>query len=656
MGNAQRLWALGDLFVRLGKIASACVRAVVAVGLWVGAAAADTPVRHELTAGDVESFFDGLVPLQIESNDIAGVTIAIVKDGKLLFAKGYGFADLEARTPVSPEKTLFRTGSVTKLFTWTAVMQLVEQGKLDLDADVSTYLDFKIEPAFGKVVTLRNLMTHRAGFQETLKHLGAQNSGKVDLGRYVRENKPDQIFAPGSTPSYSNYGAALAGYIVERVSGVAFDAYVDANIFTPLGMANSTLSQPLSKALAGQMSKGYNLGSAGAKDFEVINGYPAGSQSSSAIDMTKFMLAHLNGGAVGELHILKPETVALMHDSITKTDPRVNGMALGFYEERRNGMQIIGHGGDTVYFHSDLHLIPAEKLGFFVSYNSAGRGSPPPRGPLWGKFLDRYFPFEPPVTAVKTSGLSAMDVAGSYISSRRAETSALKFLTELSQPTATANADGTLTVDAFTGLNGQPIIWTAMGDGEFRAKSGQGKLVFLQAGDGAMTMLSGAAGVAIFQRVPDLRNALVTLIVFCVSMLVVTLNLLAWPVAAFVRRHYGVEQGWTLWERTLRLAVMLTSLAVLIFVVGFGVVLIGAASDSPWGLDSSLDPKLHQLQQVGIIGAAGVLVVLLNVIQAWSNPVRGFWGRVKESLVLAALAGLLWFAWSMNLFDQALRF
>lgn len=656
MGNAQRLWALGDLFVRLGKIASACVRAVVAVGLWIGAAAADAPVRHELIASDIESFFDGLVPLQIESNDIAGVTIAIVKDGKLLFAKGYGFADLETRTPVSPETTLFRTGSVTKLFTWTAVMQLVEQGKLDLDADVSTYLDFKIAPAFGKVVTLRNLMTHRAGFQETLKHLGAQNSGKVDLARYVRENRPDQIFAPGSTPSYSNYGAALAGYIVERVSGVAFDAYVDDKLFKPLGMTNSTLSQPLPKALAGQMSKGYILGSGGAKDFEVINGYPAGSQSSSAIDMTKFMLAHLDGGAVGEQRILKAETLALMHDSITKTDPRANGMALGFYEERRNGMQIIGHGGDTVYFHSDLHLIPTEKLGFFVSYNSAGRGSPPPRGPLWGKFLDRYFPFEPPVTAVKTSGLSAKDVAGNYISSRRAETSALKFLTELSQPSVTATADGTLTVDAFTGLNGQPIIWTAMGDGEFRAKFGQGKLVFLKAGDGAMTMLSGAAGVAIFQRVPDLRQALVTLGVFGMSLLIVALNLVAWPVAAVVRRHYGVEQGWTLWERTLRLGTMLTSLALLIFVVGFGVVIIGAASTSPWGLDSSLDAGLHQLQQIGMIGAAGVLVVLLNVIQAWRNPVRGFWGRVKESLVLAALLGLLWFAWSMNLFDEALRF
>src|SRR5262245_36499580 len=148
-------------------------------------ASATQPTKHELTPSDIEAFLDGLVPLQIESNDIAGAAIAVVKDGQVLFVKGYGVADMKTRAPVTPD-TMFRVGSVTKLFTWTSVMQLVQQGKLDLDADISTYLDFKIPPAFGKPVTLRNLMTHRGGFQEAIKGLGAQNTGKPDLANYIR--------------------------------------------------------------------------------------------------------------------------------------------------------------------------------------------------------------------------------------------------------------------------------------------------------------------------------------------------------------------------------------------------------------------------------------------------------------------------------------
>jgi CubicO group peptidase (beta-lactamase class C family) len=348
---------------------------------------------------------------------------------------------------------------------------------------VNTYLDFKIPHTHGKPVTLRNLLTHRGGFQETLKNLGAQNKGSVDLGKYVRENIPDQIFAPGSTPSYSNYGTALAGYIVERLTGVPFDQYVEDNIFKPLGMTQSTLRTPLPKAFEPHMSKGYVLASGGAKDFEVVNGYPAGSQSASGLAMTRFMLAYLAEGELEGKRILKPETVAQMLNTVTAYDPRQNGIALGFYENSRNGLRIVEHGGDTIYFHSNLQLIPAEKLGFFVSYNSTGNASTPPRSPLWAKFLDRYYPVGdtnalPSKDAVK--GFTAADVAGSYLSSRRADTSLIRLLTELGQPTVTAREDGSITVNAFTTLSGQPRVFHPVGDGVFIEMHGQGKLVFTQ--------------------------------------------------------------------------------------------------------------------------------------------------------------------------------
>src|SRR5574337_2207460 len=181
-----------------------------------------------LDAQDLGTFFDGLVPYMLERNDIAGGVVAVVKDGKLIFAQGYGYADVAKRTPVVADKTLFRIGSVSKLFVWTAVMQQVAAGKIDLDADVNQYLDFKIPAKYGKPVTMRDLMTHTAGFAEVIKDLGVPTTKDLyPLKRYLAEHIPPRIFPPGEVVAYSDYGATLAGYIVQRVSGQPFDQYVE---------------------------------------------------------------------------------------------------------------------------------------------------------------------------------------------------------------------------------------------------------------------------------------------------------------------------------------------------------------------------------------------------------------------------------------------
>lgn len=611
---------------------------------------------RELTAPDLEAFLDGLVPLQIEQADVAGAVVAVVKDGRVLLAKGYGFADAAARTPVSPEQTLFRTGSVTKLFTWTAVMQLVEQGKLDLDADVNTYLDFEIPQTHGVPVTLRHLMTHRGGFEETLKNLGAQRRGTVNLADYLRNNIPRQIYKPGTTPSYSNYGAALAGYIVERVSGVAFDQYVEERIFKPLGMAQATLQTPLPRAFVPALSKGYVLGSGEPGDFEVINGYPAGSQSASAQAMTRFMLAFLNAGELEGQRILKAETVGMMLNTITAADPRQNGIALGFYEENRNGLRILGHGGDTVYFHSDLHLVPEKKLGFFVSYNSAGRDPFPPRSALWAKFLDRYFPAPQAGTPNPAGeGLTAAEVAGHYLTSRRAESSLLRLLTEFGQPSVRARADGTLTIDTFLAPNGQPRVFEPQGGGVFRERHGQARVVFVKGEDGVIRLLPSGAGIVIFEKAPPLRDASYLVWGLVVSVGIVFLNVVLMPMAAFVRWHYAVEQAWFFHENMLRVASALVCVAMLVFVGGVPLLLLGTLAQSPWMLDGSVDPVLRLLQQVGHGAVAGIGVVALHALVSWRSPVRGRAGKLKEVTVLLCLAWLAWFAWTMNMFDPALR-
>ena len=252
-------------------------------------APADKPpvAGFAMTAPDVEAFLDGILPQQLERENIAGATVAVVKDGKLLFSKGYGYSDVASKKPVLPDATLFRPGSISKLFTWTAVMQMYEQGKLDLDADVNQYLDFKIPDGFGAPITLKHIMTHTAGFEEQVKDLFSVGNVTPNLGEYLKTHIPDRIYPPGTTPAYSNYATALAGYIVERVSGQPFSDYVAEHIFKPLQMNRSTFVQPLPSEMVPNMSSGYKLASDSEPvPFEVVVPFPAGSLSSTAADMS----------------------------------------------------------------------------------------------------------------------------------------------------------------------------------------------------------------------------------------------------------------------------------------------------------------------------------------------------------------------------------
>jgi CubicO group peptidase (beta-lactamase class C family) len=216
------------------------------------------PGQHALEASDLESFFDGIVPLQLERSDIAGASVMVIQNGQVLLRKGYGYADLKNKKPVDPATSIFRLASISKLFTWVSVMQLVEQGKLDLDTDVNRYLDFQIRPAFFKPVTLRNLMTHTGGFEEVIRDIIVTDPKQaVILRDFLIRNQPQRLFAPGTIPAYSNYGVGIAGYIVQRVSGQPFEQYVEQHIFSPLKMENSTFYQPPPTLLRRLPSEGY---------------------------------------------------------------------------------------------------------------------------------------------------------------------------------------------------------------------------------------------------------------------------------------------------------------------------------------------------------------------------------------------------------------
>src|SRR5947207_6539314 len=344
----------------------------------------------QLTKADFDTFLDALIPSQLVKRNIAGAVVSVVKDGQMLFQKGYGYADFEAKKRVLADQTLFRPGSISKLFTATAVMQLVEQGKLDLDHDVNDYLDFAIPKTYAEPVTLRQLLTHTAGFEDTLKNLFVAHESDLKLLRaYLVNQMPARIFPPGKVPSYSNYGFTLAGYIVERVSGEKFEQYITNHILQPLRMINSTFDQPLPPQLAPQISKAYLSASKKPRDFEFVQAAHAGALSTTAADMTRFMLVFLQSGTVDGVAILKPETVREMETRQFEFSPMLCGLGITFMEYWMNPVGAIGHGGDTVYFHSDMVLVPDAHVGYFISYNSLGKNVGGCRGEILAAFMHR---------------------------------------------------------------------------------------------------------------------------------------------------------------------------------------------------------------------------------------------------------------------------
>ena len=600
------------------------------------------PAEASLTAADVGAFLDGVVPAELAREDIAGAVVVVVKDGRILFGRGYGFADVEKRTPVTVDDTLFRPGSTSKLFTWTAVMQQVEQGKLDLDRDVNAYLDFKVPEAFGKPITLRDIMTHTPGYEDYVKELFVTDPKKIQpLGAHLASHQPKRIFPPGTTPAYSNYATALAGYIVERVSGKSFAEYVEEFIFGPLGMKHATFRQPLPKDLEPLMSKGYKLGSGKPQPFECVIPTPAGALSASGGAMARFMMAHLQDGRLDAAQILKPETARLMHARQRGLSPDMNAMCLGFYEESRNGHRVISHGGDTQWFHSDLHLGPDAGLGFFVSYNSAGKGEVSARSMLWESFLDRYFPYSPPAAAsAAASDADIKAVAGSYLSSRRSETTFLRLLYLLSEMQVSAGPNRTIVIDAFKGFNGQPMRFEPVGPMAFREAHGQTRIEFRKDDAGRLEVVTPYPFFA-FTRATGLRSRGLLLPAAIVSVVLLLLTLLLWPIGALVRRHYGRRLELPGGERRLRLWTRLVCALDVVLLGGYAGIVIGGLSKIDL-FSGPLDPWLRVMQAVAALALVGVIVALANAFRAWASRARGVWSKIGETLVLAACVGVGW--------------
>src|ERR1700744_3717663 len=438
----------------------------------------------QLTAQDVTAFLDGFLPLQLQRDDVAGATISIYQNGQPLILKGYGYADFKKKTPVDPVVTTFRPGSISKLFTYVSMMQLVEQGKLNLDTDIQQYLDFKINPEPGIVtgkwppITLRNLATHTAGVEEELHDFGSDKSGKLplDIRTFLIRNQPNRYAAPGKDLAYSNYGITLIGYIVQRVSGEPFAAYVQHHIFTPLGMTHSTFEQPLPKGFIA--TKGYLHTSKDDTGFEAFTEAPAGGLSSTAADMAIFGQMVLNNGTYNSVQILQPASIALLLTPQFTPGPGVSPWDLGFSDEDRNGLRFIGHGGDLLACHSQFWVEPTHGLSFFISYNSEGAADKA-RGELFNAFVDRYLPGPPNAhpAYVKLTAKQLAPYTGYFLSSRRHDSTIFR-LAGLQPKEIEATKEGNLNISTAKDFYGHPIDLHSVGNDSFYDEVDQSTIHF----------------------------------------------------------------------------------------------------------------------------------------------------------------------------------
>jgi CubicO group peptidase (beta-lactamase class C family) len=621
------------------------------------AAPAPTPA---LTKTDVDAWLDGFMPYALRRGDVAGAVVVVVKDGEVLTQRGYGYADVAQRTPVDPERTLFRPGSVSKLFTWTAVMQLAEQGKLDLDTDVNTYIDFKIPERDGKPITLRNIMTHTAGFEEQAKGImGVEADGVPALDAHLKRWTPVRIFAPGETPAYSNYATALAGYIVARVAGMSFDDYLDKNMFEPLGMQHATFRQPLPESWRPDMSKGYPTASLPDKPFEIVGPAPAGSLSASGADMARFMIAHLQKGRYGPNQILKPETAEQMHGTALTLLPRVNRMVLGFYETNYNGRRAIGHGGDTQWFHSYLHLFIDDGVGLFVSLNSLGKDGAAGsiRSSLFQDFTDRYLPGPVPDGKVdaKTAAEHARMIAGRYNNSRRMETTFMSLLNLVGEGKVVDNGDGTIGFSMVVSPSGVPRKWREIEPFVWRQEDGK-ELLSAQVRDGKVVRFSfdDVSPFMMFERPSAAKAAGWLLPTFVVALSALLLTALAWPISALTRRHYRVQYALTGQDAKAHRFVRIAAAATVVALLAWLVMLVTMLSN--YNLLAKMDALIRVLQilaPVVFIGGAGV-----GVWNAWVvvRSQRSWYAKTWAVVLAVSFVAILWVALAFNLISFGVNF
>jgi CubicO group peptidase (beta-lactamase class C family) len=483
---------------------------------------------------ELEAFVDQLFARHLAASRAPGAVFVLVRNGRVMLAKGYGLANVEKRIPVVADRTLFRVASISKLITATAIMQLYERGQIDLHQDVNRYLRaFQLKGGFPRAVTLADVLTHTAGFDgESFGIVARSEAQIVPLGEHLAIWMPPRVMPPGDTWSYSNYGFALAGYVVETTAGQLFPRYVEQNIFRPIGMTRSSFLLP--PQLAPDLAMGYSQTPDGLqpRPYYSMNIGPAGALVTTAADMARFMIAHLHEGRYEDARILREETAREMHATHFRPSPDFDGMAFGFVESTRHGTRRLEHSGSIPGFSSLLRIIPAEDTGYFASANGETAFLPE----LFRELEDRFWPAvsSPDKTAPNPESDDVHRYTGSFRFNVYSRTTSKKtsLLTQPRLLTVTANRDGTLSTNAF--FSHPAGRWHEVGPGVFQEAGGEDRMAFRLDPRGRVTLALMEPEAFEREAWYDWRPLHLVFIVTCAALFLSACA--GWPIAALVDR------------------------------------------------------------------------------------------------------------------------
>ncbi|PXV59180.1 CubicO group peptidase, beta-lactamase class C family [Dyella jiangningensis] len=631
--------------------ATALAALLMPMALWAQAQIQITPLpetRHaavtqlgaaELSARDVQPWLDGEMSSVMQKAAVTGAVVVVVKDGEVLVSKGYGYADPDEKKAVDPASTMFRVGAMSGVVTSTAVMQLVEQHKLELDADVNRYLDFTIPPRDGKPVTLRDLLTYTPGFEDVTKRVYLTDPKQLEQNEdWLRHGVrvPARIYPAGDVPAYSTYGMALAGHIVQRASGQRFDEYIERHVFEPLGMQHATFRQstPLWENLAS------NAGPAGAPTRKLVLPTPALGLAISGGDMAQLMIAQLQYGRAGNAQLLEQATVKQMQDEQRAAIPGLPGMALGFAHMDRDGQAVLGHEGDFNGYHSLLALLPEHHAGIFIA--TAGGDAQPLLRPLVERFSDRYFPplpqLKPPTLG--TDKTHAAQLTGRYTSSITSQGNMLALRDLFRQQAISVAADGSLIAPMFGAAHWRevkPYLWI---------DDATGRRLGAVVHDGQVRMVSTDAlsPMEVYLPATGASPASVARIAALLAT-VFALIVLSWPLVGWLgRRHASLalpEQD----VRGYRLS-RLTALLYLLFAGGWYLILPRLGMPH-------LETRLSLLFLLGCLAVLGTVPAAWETWRAWRSG--AWWRRISSTILLLACLGAIAFiaCWHLLSYDPS---
>jgi CubicO group peptidase (beta-lactamase class C family) len=608
-------------------------------------------------AGDsqeVAAFFDEYFAENLSHFHVPGATVAVVKDGEVLFSNGYGYADIEKQIPYTPDETIFWAASIAKIFSVVGVLQLKEQGLLHLDDDVNPYLDsYQIPEDDHPPITFRHLLTHTDGFEARI--IGDAVKTPADLrplAMVVQDNLPERFAPPGQFLTYGNYAINLAGLLIEDISGEPFSEYMDRHIFQLLEMRKTTFEQvlPSEWILDLAVGYGYNDGIYDPKPFVYVNSLPQGGGRSTAKDMAQFMIALLQGGRYGDVRILNDDATHLMFQQQFSVHPSMGGITCGLFEIFRNDQRLLIRDGDGWGFRSRMVLIPEQNLGFFVNYNNEDADTL--REDLVSKFLDHYYPVpkQELQAPLATFHDSTDQFAGIYRPLQADETTFFKIALLFAQQIQVTNdLDGSLHVtpvgmgDNYGGFEGTSH-WAETEPLFFRRIDGEGDLAFGRDDRGGIACLfSGQKYHGTYRKIAWYETPGLHFFLLIASALLFLGTLIAWPIEAWFKRRRGDSEFSTLLGRARWLAGIICALH-LAFIASITVVM-GNFVEVIYGVPTLLQVSLV-LPLLAVILTIGQCVLTVLI---WRDRYGSIWVRVYYTLLTMIVLAFTWWLYHWNL-------